>query len=115
MISWPAYRWEAEYLSLFAGHGGAIPGIMAGVFISVAGKGAVMIAQGGLTEWAERSALRRAGCELPRLAAEDVRLALYLVRGEAALPPIAVAFGCTKPWRGWPAHQLAQVGLGPGV
>jgi DNA invertase Pin-like site-specific DNA recombinase len=51
----------AERISLFARHGSTIPGIMAGVFISVAGKGAVMTAQGALAGWAERSALRRAG------------------------------------------------------
>src|SRR5689334_24221026 len=76
MISWPAYPWEAEYLSLFAGHGGAIPGIMAGVFISAAGKGAVMIAQGGLVGWAERAAVRRVGC---LTAGEPVRGGLRFV------------------------------------
>src|SRR4029077_9445642 len=48
--------------SLFARQGGTIPRIMAGVFISTPGEDTVMIAKGGLAGWAERSALRRAGC-----------------------------------------------------
>ena len=60
-------------------------------------------------------AVRAPRRELPGFAAEDPGQSLDLVRGEAALPAVAVTFGGAYDRAALPTHERAEFGLGPSV
>jgi hypothetical protein len=60
-------------------------------------------------------AIRARNGELPWLAAEYACQQLDLRKGEAALPTIAVAFGGAHGRAARPAHERAELCLGPSV
>jgi hypothetical protein len=65
--------------------------------------------------WGGALAVRAARHELPWHKAEDVGQPLDIIQGEPALSAAAMTFGAAHSGITPPAHQLAELGLGPSV